>query len=231
MTPESIVENVKNPAMFQVELSDYINALLHNRGKVIEVGCESGVTSFLLNCDEKCFFDLNEDIIHKVEKAHRIIMDDVCRDSFVVGDMFDMPFKEESFDIAFNAGVLEHFSSAEIEEALREMARVTKRKGYVIVAIPNHYCYVYRSAYLYGQFLDGLRIRRWEWPKENKYFDLSEEGKKAGLKLEKRIVMSKDSIWKWWGGRRYILVRMLLRFVNSIIPCEGYLTTLVFTKE
>ncbi len=231
MTVDSIVDNVRHPAIFQQEIAEYLNGILNGKGKVIEVGCEAGVTSFLLNADERCFFDLNSDIIGKSKKVHKILCKDHDRDSFVVGNMFNMPFEDEYFDLTFNSGVAEHFSSDEVVAMLKEMARVTKPNGKVVVAIPNHYCPVYRSAYLWGGVLDFLHIKKWQWPKENKYYDFRQEITQVeGLIFENRITLSKKSIWNWWGWI-FIFVKFIFQFIDRFSPFEGYLTVITMKKK
>lgn len=232
MTVDSIVDSVQHPAIFQIELSEYLNNILGGKGKVIEVGCEAGVTSFLLDADERCFFDLDSGIIEKSKKAHDILFKDVNSDSYVVGNMFDMPFEDGYFDLTFNAGVLEHFSSDEVVEALKEMRRITKPGGKVVVAIPNHHCAVYRTAYLLCIFLDFLHIRKFPWPRANKYYDLRREMERAeGLCFESRITMSKESIWQWWGRKCLFPVRFFFKTIDKFKPFEGYLTVITMTKE
>jgi len=46
---------------------------------------------------------------------------------FVVGSLFDLPFRDEFFDIAFTCGVLIHVPPAGIEGAVREMHRVSRK--------------------------------------------------------------------------------------------------------
>jgi ubiquinone/menaquinone biosynthesis C-methylase UbiE len=53
----------------------------------------------------------------------------VCR-----ADIFDMPFAEDSFDLVWNEGVLEHFEDAGVVRALQEMGRVSR--GFVLVDVP-----------------------------------------------------------------------------------------------
>ncbi len=55
----------------------------------------------------------------------------------VQGDMFNMPFPEGSFDLTFNNSTLEHLSNP--LDALKEMARVTKKGKYVFVGVPYTY--------------------------------------------------------------------------------------------
>jgi ubiquinone/menaquinone biosynthesis C-methylase UbiE len=64
--------------------------------------------------------------------------------AFVHGDLFHLPFPDESFDVVFNEGVIEHFSLDEnpsYEDALAEMLRVTRHGGKVVVAVPNWHNY------------------------------------------------------------------------------------------
>lgn len=55
----------------------------------------------------------------------------------VQGDIFNQPFADDSFDLTFNNSTLEHFKNP--LDALREMARVTKKGQYVFVGVPYTY--------------------------------------------------------------------------------------------
>lgn len=200
ITVEEIIANVKSPALFQKEFAEYINEHIEHSATAIEVGCEMGITSFLLKCKKRIFLDFDSSIINKVKKAHATLSAENTKDEFIVGDMFHMSLPDSTVDVCFNSGVLEHYSSSEIVKALAEMKRVTSPDGLIVVGIPNHYCIVYRLAYLRGQLLDKLHIRKWSWPKEIKYYDLLEEIQAAGLCLIERKTMSKGSIYNWWGG-------------------------------
>lgn len=163
--------------------------------------------------------------------AHDRIQPERKDDLFIQGDMFSMDFPDRSFELVFNSGVLEHYRSDEIIRALKEMSRICKESGEIVIAIPNHYCIVYRLAYLRGMLLDRLNIRRWPWPPEHKIYDLKYEVEKAGMVLEKRITLSKDSIWSWWQGGKYALVRAAFRLIDRIKPIEGYLSVLIIRKK
>lgn len=43
------------------------------------------------------------------------------------GDIFDLPFKDGSFDLAFTAGVLIHIALADLPKAIAELHRVSRR--------------------------------------------------------------------------------------------------------
>ncbi len=67
---------------------------------------------------------------------------------FVNNSIFNIPFPNETFDVVWNAGVLEHFLKEKQEIALKEMIRVCKKDGVIITLNP------YQGAIFY-------RIGRW----------------------------------------------------------------------
>ncbi len=60
-------------------------------------------------------------------------------------DIRDLPFRDGRFDIAFNAGVLEHFNDLELEAVIDEMIRVVKPGGQVLAFCPNRYNVFYQT--------------------------------------------------------------------------------------
>jgi ubiquinone/menaquinone biosynthesis C-methylase UbiE len=54
---------------------------------------------------------------------------------FLVGDLEDLPFKNNSFDTIICSEVIEHL--LEPERAIREFERVLKSKGILVVTVPN----------------------------------------------------------------------------------------------
>jgi SAM-dependent methyltransferase len=61
-----------------------------------------------------------------------------------------LPFDADSFDITWSGGVIEHFKPAEQVEILREMLRVTKPDGRVIVIAPSADARIYGKAKAYA---------------------------------------------------------------------------------
>jgi ubiquinone/menaquinone biosynthesis C-methylase UbiE len=57
----------------------------------------------------------------------------------VLGNIFSLPFEDESFDGVYNLGVLEHFTENEIQQILTEFKRVLKHKGRIIILWPPEF--------------------------------------------------------------------------------------------
>lgn len=222
-----IINQYNNPSVFQIELASLINSICEeNRyNRVIEVGCESGITNMLLNRDlDKYFLDLNDDILVKVQQA--------CKQLNIIGkyifeDMFRMSCDNEFYDVLFNSGVIEHFNKIERIKILQEYSRVIKQKGTIIIGIPNHYSFPYRSAYLLKKKI--LRGFQWPWPEEFKIKDLMEELKETNLQLVDRTVLDKETIFHFWNF--FFPIKKLLRWSDYLFKYEGYLTTLVIRKR
>ncbi|MDD8012756.1 MAG: methyltransferase domain-containing protein [Acidobacteriota bacterium] len=60
-----------------------------------------------------------------------------ARSEVVLGDGECLPFADDSFDYVANLGSLEHFFNP--EAGVREMRRVLKKNGRVLVLVPNSY--------------------------------------------------------------------------------------------
>lgn len=55
------------------------------------------------------------------------------------GDGFALPFKDNSFEVVYSEGVIEHFPIERSIQMLKEHARVCKPEGTVIVSVPNKF--------------------------------------------------------------------------------------------
>ena len=55
----------------------------------------------------------------------------------IVGDLNHLPFKSHTFDYIFCLDGLEHLNFEEQKKALKEISRVLKKRGKLILSIPN----------------------------------------------------------------------------------------------
>ena len=79
---------------------------------------------------------------------------------YVEGSIFEMPFADETFDVVWNTGVLEHFQEDTRKVAVAEMFRVLKKGGTILTLNPNFNAPVYRAmkerADLRGEWQAGV---------------------------------------------------------------------------
>ena len=93
---------------------------------IIETGCGSGTyLKYFKKKGRTCFGLDNSMESIKLSKKN-------C-DNVVFGDMKDLPFRDNSFVVNFNQGVMEHFSDAKFKEYLQELKRVSKN---VVIIVP-----------------------------------------------------------------------------------------------
>jgi ubiquinone/menaquinone biosynthesis C-methylase UbiE len=64
----------------------------------------------------------------------------------VRASIVDLPFKDNTFDVTWNAGVIEHFERADQVQILSEMLRVTRPEGKAVVIVPSSEAGVYCRA-------------------------------------------------------------------------------------
>lgn len=62
---------------------------------------------------------------------------------FVRGSATDLPFRDEVFDVVTSFSVLDHVPNKHSHrQAIKEMSRVTRKFGYVVVTVPNKLCVI-----------------------------------------------------------------------------------------
>lgn len=87
-----------------------------------------------------------------------------------------LPFKDQSFDLVFSQGVMEHPGNN--LKILQEQARVAKQNGYVLIDVPNKYSL--------QTPIRGIQLSLGRWPYGEEYpyspASLSDLVKQAGLK-------------------------------------------------
>lgn len=109
------------------------------RGKmVLEVGAGTGRDSFPLMEHGAHVVQLDY-----AENSLRILKglgEDLSLPATIVGgDTFQLPFRDETFDVVFHQGLLEHFRHPQAEALLKENIRVLKRGGFLLVDVPQRY--------------------------------------------------------------------------------------------
>ena len=104
------------------------------RGQVLEVGAGTGAMSIFLAWLglDVTSIDTDENVI---SSARQTASQFNAKAKFEVADTFNLPYPDQSFDIIFHQGLLEHFSDEEIHKMLDEQLRIAKQ---VVLSVPNH---------------------------------------------------------------------------------------------
>lgn len=105
-----------------------------NPKKVLEVGIGTGSMSIFLSYlgFDVTALDNDKQVLSKAKKLANKLNGKV---KFLLGDAFKIPFKDNSFDVVFHQGLLEHFSDEEIYHLLDEQLRIGR---IVILSVPNN---------------------------------------------------------------------------------------------
>lgn len=202
-------------------------ASLDPKGKLIcEVGCGTGKDSVkLASMGAKVVsVDFSQSALALVRRKIEPLEGPVPQ--LLGGDTLNLPFRDNTFDIMFHQGLLEHFHDP--GAVLREQGRVIKSGGYLLVDVPqrfNWYAVTKRRQMARGEWfagwetdftLGGLRsvMRRAGFEPVASYAygfnppalwvlrHLHEVGEgRFGRPLMPRVLgRMYDAAWRWWEG-------------------------------
>lgn len=124
---------------------DFGKSKLKNK-KVCDIGCGDGRNLVLLKqCGLKVYgVEVNDEIAKKVKQnLKQAGVDAVMR----VGSNDNLPFHDSYFDylLSWNACYyMEDYN--DFNDYVKEFARVTKPKGYLVMSIPKKSCFIYKGS-------------------------------------------------------------------------------------
>ena len=124
--------------VFYLKRIEMIMRLIESRGgSVLDIGCGSGILFYQLR---KIFSELNGmDLRKDINKTKELLAAGGVKADLVNGDLFHMPYKDESFDCVIAMSVLEHI--ADMEKPVREVRRVLRKGGSFLCGIPvKNFC-------------------------------------------------------------------------------------------
>lgn len=123
--------SVYRKAVFARTVAHFVHKHFPGQGTFAEAGCGTAETSMRI---DKCgggrrlvAVDL---ILPVLQRCHPIMDERVC------GDIFRLPFADNSLDGIWNVGVMEHFTHPQINQIMREFHRVLRPGARVILLWP-----------------------------------------------------------------------------------------------
>lgn len=131
--------------------------------EVCDVGCGNGVFTSFLKKTIECRLTGVDGSFYALQKAARVF------DSLHLVKDFSserLPFDDNSFDLIINKDVLEHLLDPEF--LVQEMSRITKKNGYLLILVPNHFTIGGRIQLLLNNTIDPFNYfpnsHRWNFP-------------------------------------------------------------------
>lgn len=186
---EASRDEIKDPyisTMYWQKKRDIINLLPENAENILDVGCGTGRFEEILlgqgfNIDVIAI-DISKKSIHVAKSKLNSE-----KFEFLCGDVASLPFKDDSFDCCVLIEVIEHISNK--ESVLKELKRVLKTRGKLIITTPNKRDVILRIHNLFLKL--GMKIARRRIVHKDEYVSTKElstlvEG--AGLHTCKKLV-------------------------------------------
>ncbi len=104
-------------------------------GKILEAGCGTGiVSSYLAQTNDTSAVELDKEMVKLAKYASKEFFGG--KNKITQGTILDLKFDNDTFEVSFSNGVLEHFEDADIIKIINEQLRVSK---YMIFGIPSCY--------------------------------------------------------------------------------------------
>lgn len=105
------------------------------KNKILDEGCGTGrytISLSMLGFKKIVGLDFSKKLLKIARKNAKKYK---CKCRFIKGDIRELPFKKESFDIVLSAGIVEHVP--ETQQCIKEIARVLRQRGYLIIHVPH----------------------------------------------------------------------------------------------
>jgi ubiquinone/menaquinone biosynthesis C-methylase UbiE len=120
--------------------------ITNNDRSILETGCGTGRFSVLLAREFPNATVVGTDVSSSALSIARELGSLVkCSNvTFQEGDVFRIPFPDDSFDVVFSQGVIQLFgthASPSYVDAMHEMIRVAKPGGKIIISVTNWFCF------------------------------------------------------------------------------------------
>ncbi len=201
---------------------------------ILEAGSGTGLVSLDLAIAgaHVLLLDLSSEAL---ELSRSFFASEGLEPSMVQASILALPFKDVVFDVTWSAGVIEHFHEDEQIAIVKEMARVTKPKGKIILIAPSSQATTYLKAKRYADARSAwqpgheIPITSFKQLAEKSGVHLDREyrtGRLAELHFLKYYFARWRPLWLGWCG----FVEILSRLLGPLNNLPGYLLVGVLSK-
>jgi len=167
---------------------------------IVEAGCGAGHNSY--GVAKKGNFVLALDLSAEALATHCALYP-ASSVSLVLADIYHMPLPDDSVDLLFNAGVLEHFTDSQKQAILREFARVLRPNGILFITVPGC-CSFWRA-----------------WRSISRRLDFGYEEYHTPRSIAKIVELGGFDVLEKGGIDPLSLNTFLLRFLGIVLPLRG----------
>lgn len=120
-----------------------------NGKRVLNIGCFEPIDEvyYASRVGEWYAIDINREAIEAAQDVVNRELSESLKNKikFKVEDATSLSFPDESFDIVVSFSTIDHIPSQKAREtAISEMCRVLKKKGYLVITVPNRWNLFYR---------------------------------------------------------------------------------------
>jgi ubiquinone/menaquinone biosynthesis C-methylase UbiE len=197
--------------------------------KILDAGSGDGINiNFLLNFFQSrkikirlTALDYNKVRLKRLNKIKNINIE--------YGNILNIKHPKEKFDFILCSHVIEHIENC--VDALKELKRVLKKDGFLILSIPNEGCF-------FAQFRNNILQRKILKNTDHKHFFTKHMfltlSKKVGFKLEHRILYEGFSFPHSGVDRRlrrFSFWRKIMKFFLKLFPSQCAGLTFLFVKD
>lgn len=153
----------------------------------------------------------------------------------VCASMFNIPFKDESFDVVWNAGVMEHYLFQDQIAGLNEMSRVCKKNGIIITFNPYKYAILYRLGKFFAE-----KKGKWVFGEEYPVKSFKLHAEKLNLNLINEYYFNFEqqiTFLKYFSKISFFIVKGSYKITPQFLKklwskiFKGYLLVSVFRKN
>ncbi|RCK74563.1 MAG: Galactosyltransferase-related protein [Ignavibacteriae bacterium] len=197
--------------------------------------CGSGVSEISIdiakNGGQVYLLDISMEAL-KISKSYfnrnHLMANHIC------ASMFQIPFANASFDVVWNAGVLEHYHFEDQVLGLKEMSRVCKKNGIIITFNPYKYGVFYRLGKFFAE-----KKKEWVFGEEHPVISLKEHAVKLNLKLVDEYYFNFEhqiTFLKYLNKLIFYIVKSLYLITPQLLKnlwlkiFKGYLLVSIFKK-